>query len=154
MDYGKSFEKRFKIDWINTFPNSSITRLYDTTAGYKTIKNKCDFICYVYPFQFFIECKAHAGASLPLGNITQYEDLVKESGKPGIRAGIILWLYEKDKVYYVPIQTIKKLKENNIKSVGLKTFNQKYDIIEIPAKKLVRFMQCDFSCMMNLEDGQ
>lgn len=154
INYGKKFEERFKLDWLRTFPTSTITRLYDVTSGYTSISTISDYICYNYPNQFFIECKSHKGASLPLKNITQYDKMIKEVGKPGVRVGVILWLIEKDKVYYVPISTVTILKDNNKKSVGIKTVEDGYRIIEIPAKKLIHYMQCDYSCLMNLSEGE
>ena len=34
MNLGKSFEEKFKQDWIKTFPDSFIMRLYDQVSGY------------------------------------------------------------------------------------------------------------------------
>lgn len=150
VDYGKKFEERFKLDWINTFPNGTITRLYDVTTGYKSMSTICDFICYNYPYQFFIECKAHKGASLPFTVLTQYDKMIKELNKPGVQVGVMLWLYEKDKVLYIPISIIQCLKQHGEKSVGLRHLTGQYNIIDIPAKKLIHFMKCDFSCLMNL----
>lgn len=150
VDYGKKFEERFKLDWINTFPSGTITRLYDVTTGYKSMSTICDFICYNYPYQFFIECKAHKGASLPFTVLTQYDKMIKELNKPGVQVGVVLWLYEKDKVLYVPISIIQCLKQQGEKSVGLRHLTGQYNIIDIPAKKLIHFMKCDFSCLMNL----
>lgn len=151
---GKKFEERFKADWIESFPDSTITRLYDVTSGYTNISTISDYICYNYPNQFFIECKSHKGASLPLTNITQYDKMIKEVGKPGVRVGVMLWLIEKDKVYYVPVSTLTKMKENGKKSVGIKSVEEGYRIIEIPAKKLIQYMKCDYSCLMNLSEGE
>lgn len=151
VNYGKKFEERFKLDWKKSFPTGTITRLYDNTAGYLAISNICDFICYNYPNIFFIECKTHKGASLPLTNITQYEKLLSVADKPGVVAGVVLWLYEKDIVMFIPIQTLAKLKNNKIKSVGVFTNKDTYDIIIIPSKKLVRYMQCDYSVLQKGE---
>lgn len=154
MDYGKKFEERFKLDWKNTFPNGSITRLYDVTTGYKSMSTISDFICYNYPYQFFIECKTHKGASFPFTNLTQYDKMIREINKPGVRVGVLLWLYEKDKVYYIPVSTIQQMKLNNEKSVGIRSITAGYNIKEIPAKKLIHFMKCDLSCLMDLQDGE
>lgn len=154
INLGKKFEERFKIDWIESFPMSTVTRLYDVTSGYTNISTISDFICYNYPNQFFIECKTHKGASIPFTNITQYDKMIKEVGKPGVRVGVILWLNEKDKVYYVPTSTITKMKEDGKKSVGIKSVSEGYRIIEIPCKKLIHYMKCDFNCLMQLQDGE
>lgn len=56
---GKAFEMVFKQDFKKSFPNGTLDRLYDTTNGYKTISNVCDFIGYSYPNIFYLECKSH-----------------------------------------------------------------------------------------------
>ena len=150
---GKAFEERFKQDWIKSFPDGLIVRLYDTTSGYLNIKNICDFIGYEYPNIYFLECKAHAGASIPFSKITQYDKLLEYAGLHGVRSGVVLYLYEKEKVYYIPIRTIKKMKDDGKKSIGLKAVDEGYRIIEVPSKKLRVFMDSDYTILRNLEEG-
>lgn len=154
INKGKQFEERFKKDWLESFPNSTITRLYDNTSGYIAISNISDYICYNHPYQFFIECKSHKGASIPFDKITQYDKMKDVVGVKGVRAGIILWLYDKDKVFYIPISTITEMKKDDKKSVGLKAVEEGYNIIEIPSEKLRVFMKSDYSCLMTLKDGE
>lgn len=154
-DYiGKHFEEKFKEDWKKSFPKGSIDRLYDTTNGYKSISNVSDYICYNYPNIFYCECKTHKGASLPLENITQYSKLKMKVGIKGVRAGVVLWLYEKDKVFYIPVSTITQLKKDGKKSVGLKAVEEGYNIIEIPSKKMRVYMNSDYSCLADLKEGE
>ena len=154
INKGKQFEERFKKDWLESFPNSTITRLYDNTSGYVAISNISDYICYNHPYQFFIECKSHKGASIPFDKITQYDKMKDVVGVKGVRAGIVLWLYDKDKVFYIPISTITEMKKDDKKSVGLKAVEEGYNIIEIPSEKLRVFMKSDYSCLMTLKDGE
>ena len=149
-NYGKAFEGKFKDDFLN-LPNSSMDRLYDTMNGYKSIKQISDYIGYVYPNIFYLECKTHKGASIPLANITQYDNLKKKVGIPGVRSGVVLWLYDKDKVFYIPTATITQLKEDGEKSVGLRHIG-KYRMIEIPSVKKRVFMDSDYSVLMELKD--
>jgi len=151
---GKQFEAKFKSDFLKTVPNSTIDRLYDSMSGYYAISNISDFIGYCKPNIFYLECKSHRGASLPLENVTQYEKLKSKVGIPGVRAGVILWLIEKDKVYYIPISTITKLKKDKKKSVGLKAVEEGYNIIEIPSTKKRVFMDSNYSVLLDLEDGE
>lgn len=153
-NYGKAFEERFKNDWKSTFSNGTIDRLYDNTSGYLSISNVCDFIGYVYPNIFYIECKAHKGASIPFANITQYDKMIQKSGIPGVRAGVVLFLYEKFKIFYIPISTIKEMKEEDKKSVGIKSIEEGFDIIEIPSKKLKTFMRSDYTILTTLKEGE
>ena len=150
-NYGKAFEEKFKKDF-GLLEGSSIDRLYDTMNGYKSIKQISDFIGFIYPNIFYLECKSHKGASLPLANITQYENLKKKVGIPGVRSGVILWLYEKDKVFYIPTATVTKLKEDGEKSVGLRHIG-KYRIIEIPSVKKRVFMDSDYSILKELDEN-
>lgn len=150
---GKQFENKFRLDFQKTVKNSSVIRLYDNTAGYKNIKNICDYICYACPNMFLIECKSHKGASIPFSKITQYEDMKRFVNVRGVRCGIVLWLYEQDKVMYIPISTLSKLKNNNEKSVGIRHLN-KYNIIEIPSDKKRVFMDSDYSKLTHLKEGE
>jgi len=153
-NYGKNFEQKFKKDFLNTVKNSTVDRLYDPTNGFYSISNISDFICYSYPNIFYIENKTHKGASLPFKNIRQYNKLIKKIGIPGVRVGVVLWLYEKDLVLYIPVSTIKKMKLDGKKSVGLKAIQEGYNIKIIPSIKKKVFMDSDYSCLMNLIDGE
>jgi hypothetical protein len=151
-NYGKEFEIKFKEDFLK-LKGSTVDRLYDTMNGYKSISQVSDFIGYVYPNIFYIECKSHRGASIPMGNITQYEKLKKKIGIPGVRAGVILWLVDKDLVMYVPMSTVKLLKENGEKSIGVRHLDD-YNIKVIPSIKKRVFMDSDYSLLLNLKDGE
>ncbi len=151
IDYGKKFEERFKLDWVNS-TGGAIVRLYDNTSGYLSISNVSDYICYKYPNLFFIECKSHKGASIPFTAISQYDKLLSFSNIKGIRSGVVLWLYEKDIVLYIPVKTIKLLKDSGEKSVGIRHLKD-YDIIEIPSKKLRVFMESDYNVLLSLKEG-
>ena len=148
---GKHFELKFKEDF-SKIPESTIDRIYDVTTVYKSISNVCDFICYKYPNIFYIECKSHKGASFPFVNLTQYSKLKDKVGIKGVRAGVILWLYEKDLVLYVPINTISQMMTDGKKSVGIRDLD-KYNIIKIPSIKKRVFMDSDYSILLNMPEG-
>lgn len=148
---GKQFELKFKEDF-SKIPESTIDRIYDVTTGYKSISNVCDFICYKFPNIFYIECKSHKGASFPFVNLSQYNKLKDKVGIKGIRAGVILWLYEKDLVLYVPISTISQMMTDGKKSVGIRDLD-KYNIVKIPSIKKRVFMDSDYSILLNMPDG-
>lgn len=151
-NYGKEFEAKFKEDFLR-LENSTIDRLYDVTTGYKSITQVADYIGYVFPNIFYCECKSHKGASIPIGNITQYDKLKNKIGIPGVRAGVILWLIEKDMVLYIPMSTVKQLKEQGEKSIGIRHLGF-YNIKEVPSVKKRVFMDSDYSILLNLEDGE
>ena len=153
INKGKQFEEQFKKDFLKTFPDGFILRLPDQMSGYKSYsQNPCDFICFTNGKLFLIECKSHKGASFPFVNLTQYSKLKDKVGIKGVRAGVILWLYEKDLVLYVPINTISQMMIDGKKSVGIRDLD-KYNIIKIPSIKKRVFMDSDYSVLLNMPDG-
>ena len=150
---GKEFEARFKQQFLASFPNSFILRLPDQVSGYKyTSSNICDFIGYAKGKLYLIECKSHLGASFPLSNLSQYNKLLPYVGIPGVRVGVVLWLIDKDKIFYVPISTVIQMKIKNKKSISYKDID-KWRIMEIPSIKKVVFMDSDYSVLDMLEEG-
>ena len=155
---GKQFELKMQKDFLKTIENSTIDRLYDTMNGYKSISNISDFIGYVYPNIFYLECKTHKGASIPFDKITQYDKLKAKIGIPGVRCGVVLWLYEHNEVgvIYIPILTIKKMKEDGQKSFGIRHLdNENYPSYVLPTLKRKQvFLDTDYSPLMNLKEGE
>ncbi|WP_300924673.1 hypothetical protein [uncultured Clostridium sp.] len=86
---GKKFEQVFKKDF-SKIPGSSIDRIYDPGFGMRGVSNICDFIAYIYPTIFYMECKSIKGNTFPLTNLKQYDKLNKKVGIKGVRAGVIL----------------------------------------------------------------
>jgi hypothetical protein len=72
--------------------------------------------------------------------------MLKLKGKQGIIAGVVLFLYEKFKVLYFPLETLDILYKQGEKSIGLRHLG-KYDILEIPSEKLRKFMISDYRCI-------
>lgn len=152
---GKKFESKFKNDFLATVPNSTIDRLYDSMSGYVSISNISDFIGYSYPLIMYLECKSHKGNTFPLSNLTQYDKLKEKVGIHGVRAGVILWFTEHDRVLYVPISTITKLKEDGKKSVNIKSIVEDgYKVYEIPSKKKRVFLDSNYEILLTTLDGE
>lgn len=154
---GKAFEQKFKENFLATVPNSSVDRLYDPVGGYKAITNICDFICYKEPNIFYIECKSHKGNTFPFSCLTQYEKLLSKIGIPGVRVGVILWMIEKDVVVYLPLSTIRQMKDDGKKSFNVYTDlfkNKVYNIIEIPSIKKRTFMNSDYIVLTTLKENE
>lgn len=151
---GKEFEVKFKLDFLK-IENSTIDRLTDAMSGYKYISNISDYIGYVYPNIYYLECKSHLGNTFPLTNLTQYSKLVEKVGIPGVRVGVVIWFIEHDKVIYVPINTITQLKKDGKKSVNIRTiFDEGYRVINIPSVKKRIFLDSDYSILQTeLQDG-
>ena len=102
-------------------------------SGFKHMSNISDLIFYKFPFICYGEIKSHKGNTFPLSNLTQYEKLLAKKGIKGVRAGVILWFIDHDKVLWVPIETFEKLRKEDKKSVNVKTDYEEYNIIEIPS---------------------
>lgn len=153
INRGKQFEGKFKNDFLK-IPNSSLDRLYDTQNGYKSISQISDYIGYVYPNIFYLECKCHEGNTFPLENLTQYAKLKQKVGIPGVRAGVVIWFIDHDKIIYVPITTITKLHADKKKSVNIRTISHdEYDFVDIPVEKRRVFLDADYSALLNLPEG-
>lgn len=154
VNYGKKWEQKVKEDF-SKIPDASIDRIYDVTTGHKSISNISDFIGYKFPNIFYIEAKSIHGNTFPLTNLTQYEKLKYKVGIPGVRAGIILWYIDHQKVLYVPISTVTALKVDAKKSVNIKMLNTKeYNVKLIPSITKRVFPECDYSVLMELKDGE
>lgn len=71
-------------------PDADITRLYDTTNGFKSVSNVSDFIGYIYPYIFYIECKSTQGNTFPFSRLKQLDKLSQKIGKKGVNAGAVI----------------------------------------------------------------
>ena len=89
--------------------------------------------------------------TLPLSNITQYDKMVEFVGKNGVRVGVIIWFQKHDECVYVPIKSVKQHLENGKKSINIKEVRDGgIDCLIIPSKKKRVFLDCDYSCMLEL----
>lgn len=145
---GKAFELKVRSD-LKKIPEISIDRIFDSVSGYKNISNISDLIFYKYPFICYGEIKSHLGNTFPIANLTQYEKLIAKKGIKGVRAGVILWFIEHDKVLWIPIETFEKLKNDGAKSVNVKLDYDEYNILEIPSVKRRVFMDSDYSVLFS-----
>lgn len=116
-------------------------------SGFKHMSNISDLIFYKFPFICYGEIKSHKGNTFPLSNLTQYEKLLAKKGIKGVRAGVILWFIDHDKVLWVPIETFEKLRKEDKKSVNVKMDYEEYNIIEIPSQKRRVFLDSDYSIL-------
>lgn len=149
---GKAWEDKFRQDWRKCFPNTFIFRLKDQMTGYKeTSGNPCDFLCFPGNDELFlVECKEHKGASIPFTAIPQYDRLLEYQGLPGVQAGVVLWLSEKDRVFWISIDEMEKMVKDGKKSIGLKMFEDKsYNIIEIPSVKKRVYLDSDYTVLID-----
>lgn len=152
QNYGKQFEQKFLQD-IRQIPGVSVDRLYDQVSGYRSISNISDYIVYKYPEIFYMEVKSVHGNTFPLTNLTQYEKLKAKIGIKGVRAGVTIWFVDRDRVIYVPIETIVQMKKEDVKSVNIRTIDDTaYEFISIPSVKKRVFMDSDYHVLFRNTD--
>ena len=149
-DYGKQFEHRFLNDWLK-LENSDCIRLKDSMSGYKRVKNISDFICYIYPFTYYLDCKSLQGNTFNFAKLTQWDDMSKHVGISGVNVGAIIWFIDHSKVCYVPIEEFIRLKALGYKSIHVKMIgDSNFNVFEIPGKKLRVFIDSDYSIMKDI----
>lgn len=154
VNRGKQFEAKFAEDWKLTFPNSFCLRLPDQQSRYfGTSRNISDYICYNYPNLYLLECKTHYGNTFPFSEFRQYEKLLDFKNLYGGVVGLILWFIDHDKVLYIPIDSIEKMKLANKKSVNIKMLAEKeFVIYDLPSIKKRVFMNTDYSMLSLIGD--
>lgn len=136
--------KRWENNVQKSLGNRCI-RLYDTTNGFAGIKNPCDFIYYSYPNRIMIECKSIEGTTLPFSMITshQLDSLTQHSKEYGVIAGIAIEFRGCDKCYFVPIQVINYINDNERKSITADMCRVNPCIVDMDAK--YKRTNCTFS---------
>lgn len=152
VNKGKAWEAKFKTDFMKSFPDGSIDRLYDPVGGYYGINNICDFIGYEWPNIYYLELKSHKGNTFPFTCLPQYDKLTSKVGIKGVRAGVVLWFIDHDQVIYAPISTITKMKEDGKKSINVKELDD-YHLIKLPGQKKRVFVECDYRLLKDLNEG-
>lgn len=153
---GKQYEACVKGNWKRTFPKGFLYRVHDQMTGYKaTSSNVSDFIGYVNGNLFLIECKSHQGNTFPFANLTQYDMLMSYYGLPGVRIGVFLWMVDHGVELYLPIITVKKMKEDGLKSFNVKYIgNSDYRFFVFPSTKKRIFLDSDYSLLTTeLKEG-
>lgn len=150
---GKAFEQKVRENFKSSFPKGFILRLPDQMSGLHNSSNISDFLAYNQPYLFLLEAKSVQTASFSFTNLRQYDKLLDAAYRPGVRAGVIIWYVARNLVWYVPVVTIKKLKDNGIKSLNPdKVDRQEYYILDIPSVKLRTFMNSDYRALMSVPD--
>ena len=152
VNKGKAWEAKFKTDFMKSFPDGSIDRLYDPVGGYYGINNICDFIGYEWPNIYYLELKSHKGNTFPFTCLPQYDKLTSKVGIKGVRAGVVLWFIDHDQVIYAPISTITKMKNDGKKSINVKELDD-YHLVKLPGQKKRVFVECDYKVLKDLDEG-
>ena len=146
-NYGKDYEERFRKNFEKCFPNRFILRLRDNVSKYRgSARNPCDFICHVGNILYMLEVKCHYGNTFPFQDLRQYDDLITYVGLENVEIGVMIWFIDHDEELYVPIETIRKMKEDGEKSVNIRKLKD-YKVIHVSSKKMRVFLDSDYSFM-------
>lgn len=151
---GKQWESKLKEDF-SKLPGSYIYRIPDQMAGFKGATGLCDFVGYCYPSIYFIEAKTILGNTFPLTNFSQFDKLMSVPNVKGVHRGVLIWFQDHDRVLYVPVLTIDKMKNDGKKSVNIRTIDSDgYAYCEVPSIKKRVFLDSDYTVLLNLpEEG-
>ena len=150
---GKQWEVKLKEDFFK-MSGAYIYRVPDQLGGLKGQTGICDFIAYKFPKIFFIEAKTILGNTFPLTNFTQFDKLMSIPNIQGVHRGVMLWFQDHQRVLYVPLLTIAKMKQDGKKSVNIRTIDSDgYEYLNIPSVQKRVFLDSDYSVMMELPDN-
>lgn len=151
-DLGKGFEEQFKKDWKRCFPKTVLLRLPDQQSRYKgNSSNPCDYVAYIKPTLYMLECKERKKNTFNLKSFTQFEDMLEYKDADGAVVGVVIWFSDKDKVIFVSIQTLDQIKLDGKKSFNIKyLYTKEYDCIEIPSVKKIVYMTSDYTILRGI----
>lgn len=129
---GKKAESKIK-EWLDRPEDGySFDRFYDQMTGfYMTSRNICDFVCYRFPNQYYIESKATYQDRFDFAVIPdhQIEGLYQKSKIDGCY-GLIIILFATYKRAF--ILDIRDVVNSDVKSINIK----KVDKWKIPYKEI------------------
>lgn len=153
VNRGKQWESKLKEDF-SKMSGAYIYRVPDQLGGMKGQTGICDFIAYKFPKIFFIEAKTILGNTFPLTNFTQFDKLMSIPNIQGVHRGVMLWFQDHQRVLYVPLLTIAKMKQDGKKSVNIRTIDSDgYEYLNVPSVQKRVFLDSDYSVMMELPDN-
>ena len=159
---GKKAEEKIK-QWLDKPENGySFDRFYDQMTGYfMTSRNTCDFVCYKYPYLYYIESKAtyEDRFNFSILTETQHDGLLQKSTIPGVYGLVIVLFATYQKAFIVDIRDIKDLEDDGKKSLNIKKidkWNIPYaQILTIPSRKSLLDYDGDLQSMVeNMEVGR
>lgn len=132
---GKDAEKKIK-EWLDRPEDGySFDRFYDQLSGYYlTSRNICDFVCYKYPYIYYIESKATWKDRFDFNLIQphQMEGLLNKSQIPGCYGLVIVLFATQKRAFVFKATDISKLESEGTKSLNI----LKIDKWPIPYKEI------------------
>ena len=143
-DLGKKAEKKIK-EWLDRKEDGySFDRIPDQLSGFYGSSNICDFQCYKYPYEYYIESKATWKDRFDFDMITdkQLNEVADKSFIEGVFGLCFVLFAAHQQAFIFNMQDIRFCIENNItKSLNIKKIDKwsiKYAEIEtIPSRKVL-----------------
>lgn len=133
---GKKAEEKIR-EWLNRPEDGySFDRINDQMTGFYGSKNVCDFKCYKYPNEYYIESKATENDRFDFSMITQYQfdGLLNKSKIFGCYGLIIILFVSYKRAFIVDIQTINDLIASGKKSMNINKIDKwNFAYSEIPS---------------------
>ena len=117
---GKQFEQDFFKDAKEFTFEALVTRLYDTTNGFKGVANPCDFIVASKYSTIFVELKTTTDTALPFSNISdnQWASLLRAEMCEHSHGGILVYFERHGELIWYPLCHLQRLKSLGAKSVN------------------------------------
>ena len=125
MSYtGKMFEEDFFTSAKEFDSEALVTRLYDTTNGFRGVANPCDYIAASKYGTLFIELKTTSWSSLSFDNITDHQwfQLARAENCKYSLAGILVYFQKHEKIVWYPITCLADLEASGVKSINPERF--------------------------------
>lgn len=122
-DIGKDAEQKIR-EWLSRPDQGySCDRVPDQMSGlYMVSRNICDFICYKYPYMYYIESKATYKDNFPFSMIlpNQRDGLLMKSNIQGCFGWVIVLFASYQRAFKFEIQDILELEASGQKSLNIK----------------------------------
>lgn len=117
---GKQFEQDFFEDAKEYTFEALVTRLYDTTNGFKGIANPCDFLIASKYGTIFAELKVTHDTSLLFTNISdnQWHALLKAEMCEYSHGGVLVYFDRYERLIWYPMVHLQRLRLTGAKSVN------------------------------------
>jgi recombination protein U len=141
-DLGKKAEKKIK-EWLDHKEDGySFDRIPDQLSGFYGSSNICDFQCYKYPYQYYIESKATWKDRFEFNKITdkQLNEVADKSFIYGVFGLCIVLFASYKRAFIFNMQDIRLCIENDTqKSLNIKKIEKwpikSVEIKTIPSRK-------------------
>jgi len=145
--FGKTAEQRIR-SWLDRPEDGySFDRIPDQLSGYYMVsRNICDFVCYKYPYNYYLESKATVHDRFDFSQLTDVQriGLRKKANIKGCYGIVVVLFVEAQRAFLINIKDIADdTPEANliVKSINIKTIDKweipYWEIQTIPSRKQI-----------------